>query len=105
MQLHQSGTTNASSGTSSNTEAQRFFTILDPTADEFDFRFIIPATKKDSLPAGAKAAFIHRGSVRVCDLVAKDANDKGYGVYVTVNRTDGDGAKDKNIMGEAKNAR
>ena len=90
MQLHQSDATNTSSGNSfENTEAQRFLTILDPNADEFDFRFIHPH--------GAKTATNLRGSLRVCDFAASDANTKGYGVFVTVNRTDGKGFTRKNI--------
>ena len=81
-----------------SSEAQRFLTILDPSAEEFDYRFIFPSSKKDALPAGAKLAINLRSSVQLCDFAARDANAKGYGIFVVVNRTDGEGVKDKNII-------
>ena len=64
---------------------------------EFDFRLIWPKEKK--LPEGWKKAFNIRGS-RTDKSVRQElqeANQKGYGVFVTVNETDGKGRKAHNV--------
>ncbi|AGK59917.1 hypothetical protein HYPDE_41243 [Hyphomicrobium denitrificans 1NES1] len=79
-----------------NGEAQRFLALLAPEAKEFDWRFILPDSRLDDIGTGLKI-INQRGSARFSKTAAQTANEKGYGVFVTVNETDGAGIKAKNI--------
>lgn len=69
--------------------AERFLQTLDPKANAFDFRCI----RGRDEPAPNR-----RGTLKKCADELKKLNIEGYGVYVTVNATDGKGRKNENIV-------
>ena len=77
--------------------ARKFQSLLDPDAEEFDFRAIWPKEK----PGGERhplqklrGHLDDKGFVRKLKRLSEDS----YGIFVTVNETDGQGVKATNII-------
>jgi hypothetical protein len=75
-------------------EAERFLTLLDPTATEFEFRTF--DDDKDRKDENLTRTFFGALAEHAAEL--KRLNDNGAGVFVTVNETDGKGRKAENII-------
>jgi predicted P-loop ATPase len=74
-------------------DAERFLTALDPDASQFTFQtFDDDADRKDK----ALAQIMHGSLDRRWDALCR-LNERGAGVFVTVNETDGKGRKQENI--------
>jgi hypothetical protein len=81
-------------------EARKYLRWLANAQDaKFDYRLSWP--KEKARPEGRPAATKLRGNLSDAILARKlvKANQVGYGVYVTVNETDGEGVKAENIVG------
>jgi hypothetical protein len=78
--------------------ARKFLSWLDPDTKEFDFRTFWPKQKPDPEDHHSRN---HRGSLddkRFAERLM-DRNADGFGVFVTINKTDGRGARAANIVG------
>jgi len=72
--------------------ALRFLTALDPSARAFNFRAFDDKKRLDRRPC------MRHASLENCSRELAQLNAGGYGVFVTVNETDGRGKKAKNIV-------
>lgn len=77
-------------------QAKRFLTLLDEEADQFSFRTFTDDKTKPK-PRPDPLARIHQGTF--ADLAPRltALNQRGAGIFVTVNATDGRGGKEENI--------
>src|SRR5258708_14572915 len=85
--------------TTGNTEcnladAERFLKLLDPAATRFEFRTF------DDNKEGKNEKLTHKvyGTLAECAAKLKRLNNKGAGVFVLINETDGAGAATENII-------
>jgi hypothetical protein len=75
-------------------EAERHLKILDPTVTNFDFRTFDDNAERDD----PKLTRVFYGPLAQYADELKYLNDRGAGVFVTVNETDGKGRKAENII-------
>jgi hypothetical protein len=75
-------------------EAARFLKPLDPTATKFEFRAFDDNAERDD----EKLTKTFFGTLDEYAAELKRLNDKGAGVFVTINQTDGIGRKAENIV-------
>ena len=74
--------------------AQHFLTLLDESAEKFTFQYFADCDKENNTDSGHFYDSIENSFDKLVAL-----NDKGYGVFVVVNKTDGKGRKIDNIVG------
>ena len=75
-------------------EAERFLTALDPSAEGFTFQTFDDNADRKS-PALAK---ILHGTLQECWSQLAELNQRGAGVFVTINRTDLKGRRRENVV-------
>lgn len=75
-------------------EARRFLDALDPEAETFTFQTF---TDAKSAPKPDPLARVQTGTLDACADWLTAMNRRGAGVFVTVNETDGNGRKERNI--------
>ncbi len=97
MRTQETEVTNFSTSNSREDDTQRFFNYLDPKADEFEFRVIWPINKGKP-PEGQQLVANIRGTPDNLASILQRSNEQGYGIFVTVNETDGEGVKASNVV-------